>query len=186
MLGFIKNVQGMTVIANRLFETRLYNLFLSEEEMDSRIFTAGTMDKNQFIQNGMLDMDLVMKKFLISWEELYHSADEKFIEDNGRKFFLLFLKPIINGVGNYYIESRTRDHRRTDVIVDYHGRQHIVEIKIWRGDEYNRRGERQLVEYLEAYHVERGYLLSFNFNKKKVTGAKEIQVGAKRILEIVV
>lgn len=42
------------------------------------------------------------------------------------------------------------------------------------------------MEYLEAYHVERGYLLSFNFNKKKVTGAKEIQIGAKRILEIVV
>ncbi len=186
MLGFVKNEEGMAVIANRLFETRLYNLFLSEEEMDSQIFTKGTMDKNQFIQNGMLDMDLVMKKFLVSWEELYSSADEKFIEDNGRKFFLLFLKPIINGVGNYYIESRTRDHRRTDIIVDYHGRQYIVEIKIWRGDEYNKRGERQLAEYLEAYHVNRGYLLSFNFNKKKVRGTKEVSVDGKKILEVVV
>lgn len=33
----------MAVIANRLFETRLYNLFLSEEEMDSQIFSKGTM-----------------------------------------------------------------------------------------------------------------------------------------------
>lgn len=136
MLGFVKNDHGTLVIANRLFETRLYNLFLSEEEISGKIFAAGTTDKNQFIQNGKLNMDLVLKKFMMCWEELYSSADEKFIEDNGRKFFLLFLKPIINGIGNYYIESRTRDHGRTDVIVDYRGEQFVVEIKIWRGNEY--------------------------------------------------
>lgn len=186
MLGFIKNEQGMIAIANRLFETRLYNLFLSEEETNSRIFAEGAINKNQFVQNGMLNMDLVLKKFMVCWEDLYNSADEKFIEDNGRKFFLLFLKPIINGVGNYYIESRTRDNRRTDVIVDYCGRQYIIEIKIWRGTEYNNRGENQLAEYMDAYRVKKGYLLSFNFNKKKVTGAREIQVGDRMILEVVV
>ena len=47
----------------------------------------------------------------------------------GRKFFLLYLKPIINGTGNYYLEAQTRDARRTDVIVDYRGEQFIVELK---------------------------------------------------------
>lgn len=28
----------------------------------------------------------------------------------------MFLRPIINGTGNYYIEAQTRDARRTDVI----------------------------------------------------------------------
>lgn len=32
------------------------------------------------------------------------------------------LKPIINGIGNYYIEAQTRDGRRTDIIVDYLGK----------------------------------------------------------------
>lgn len=78
------------------------------------------------------------------------------------------MKPIINGTGNYYIESRTRDLRRTDVIVDYHGQQYIIELKIWHGDEYNKRGEQQLIGYLEDYHVDKGYMLSFNFNRKTV------------------
>lgn len=186
MLGFVKNSHGTMVIANRIFETRLYNLFLSEEEIDSRIYAAGAMDKNQFIENDTLNMDLILKKFMVYWEDLYRSSDETFIEENGRKIFLLYLKPIINGVGNYYIEARTRDNGRTDVIVDYRGRQYIIEIKIWRGNEYNRRGEEQLAEYLEAYHIQKGYLLSFNFNKKKETGAKEIQLGDKTILEVVV
>lgn len=186
MLGFVKSEQGTMMIANRLFETRLYNLFLSEEEVNSRIFAAGEMDKNQFVRNGILDMDLVLRKFMVYWQDLYSREDEKFIEDNGRKFFLLYLKPIINGAGNYYIESRTRDRGRTDVIVDYNGNQYIVEIKIWRGNEYNKRGERQLADYMEAYHAQRGYLLSFNFNKKKETGVKELQIDGKTIVEVVV
>jgi len=61
----------------------------------------------------------------------------------GRRLFLLFLKPIINGTRNYYLEAQTRDARRTDVIVDYSGLQFIIEMKIWHGEEYNRRGEEQ-------------------------------------------
>lgn len=186
MFGFVKNEQGILVVANRIFETRLYNLFLSEEEINSRIFAVGSMNKNQFIENGLLNMELVMEKFMSCWMDLYHSVDERFIEDNGRKFFLLYLKPIINGVGNYYIEAQTRDNGRTDVIVDYRGKQYIIEIKIWHGDEYNKRGEKQLAEYLDAYHAQRGYLLSFNFNKNKVPGIKEIQCEGKQILEVVV
>lgn len=62
----------------------------------------------------------------------------------------------------------------------------MVEMKIWRGNEYNERGERQLAEYLDYYHLDRGYLLSFNFNKKREVGVKELQVGDKVIVEAVV
>lgn len=186
MFGFVKNDQGVMAVANRIFETRLYNLFLSEAETRNQMFAAGAMDQNQFVKNGFLDMDLVLEKFMVHWGDLYSSADEKFVEDYGRKFFLLYLMPIISGTGNYYIESRTRDNRRTDVIVDYRGKQYIIEIKLWRGEEYNRRGEAQLADYLEAYHVKKGYLLSFNFNKNKVAGIKERKCGDKVILEVVV
>ena len=131
-------------------------------------------------------MDLVMKKFYEHFEEIYSDNDQKFIEENGRKLFLLYLKPIINGTGNYYIEARTRDNKRTDIIIDYRGKQFIIELKIWHGDEYNKRGEKQLFEYLEIYKQERGYLLSFNFNKQKKTGIHEVRYKEKKILEVVV
>ena len=62
----------------------------------------------------------------------------------------------------------------------------MIELKLWRGDEYHKRGRRQLVEYLEYYHLDKGYLLSFNFNQKKETGVKEITIDGKRIVEAVV
>lgn len=86
-------------------------------------------DRNQFIVSGMLQMPLVMQKFYEYYEEIYSEKDQKFIEENGRKLFLLFLKPIINGTGNYYIEARTRDNKRTDIIIDYKGKQFVIELK---------------------------------------------------------
>ena len=161
MFGFIKNQNGNVVIANRIFETRLYNYYLTEAKMQqTEIYKAALQDKSQFIVNGYLDMERILERFVVHFQDIYGESDEKFLEEQGRKFFLLYLKPIINWTGNYYIESRTRDLRRTDVIVDYHGRQYIIKLKIWHGDEYNKRGEQQLVGYLEDYHVDKGYMLA--------------------------
>ena len=84
------------------------------------------------------------------------------------------------------MEAQTRNDRRTDVIVDYRGQQFVVELKIWHGNEYNERGERQLAGYLDYFRQKKGYMLSFNFNKKKETGVKTITIGEKIIVEAVV
>lgn len=141
MFGFACVTDNTVRIANRIFETRLYNLFLSE------------------LGEG---------------------------EEDGRKYFLLYLRPIINGTGNYYIEARTRNLRRTDVIVDYNGVQYIIEMKIWHGEEYHRRGEEQLAGYLEDYHQKQGYLISFNFNKNKKPRIREARIKDKTIIEAVI
>lgn len=72
------------------------------------------------------------------------------------------------------------------MIVDYLGEQFIVELKIWHGNEYQERGRQQLMEYLDYYKQDKGYLLSFNFNMKKETGVKKLQIGEKLIIEAVV
>ena len=59
-------------------------------------------------------MDLILEKFMQHFTEIYGDNDNKFVEENGRRLFLLYLKPIINGTGNYYIEAQTRDRKGTD------------------------------------------------------------------------
>ncbi|MCD8133719.1 MAG: AAA-like domain-containing protein [Clostridiales bacterium] len=186
MFGFLKVRDGAVAVSNRIFETKLYNLFLSEDQTNTRIFSTADMEKSQFIKGGFLQMDLVLQKFCEYFADIYADADGKFIEENGRRIFLIFLKPIINGKGNYYIEARTRNMKRTDVVIDYRGKQFVLEMKIYRGQEYNRRGEEQLLEYMDYYHLQKGYMLSFNFNKKKQTGVKQIAVGDRVIVEAVV
>lgn len=186
MFGYLKNRGNQVVIANRIFEMGLLNMFITEEALQSDSYRRGECDKPRFIQNGRLDMKRVLEKFVEYFHEIYGENDERFIEKYGRKFFLLYLKPIINGTGNYYMEAQTRDAGRTDLIVDYRGEQFIVEMKIWHGNEYNERGEEQLVGYLDYFHQKKGYMLSFNFNKKKEIGVKTIMAGEKVIVEAVV
>ena len=186
MFGYIKNKNGVAAISNRIFEMHLYQYYLSEELVKNDELNSYGIRKNQFIQNGYLDMDIVMKKFSQYYTELYRETDERFVEKQGRKLFLLFLKPIINGTGNFYVEAETRNETRTDIVVDYMGKQFIIELKIWKGEKYNADGEKQLIEYLNLYHLDRGYLLTFNFNKNKQAGIKEVFIQDKRILETIV
>ncbi len=186
MFGFLKEKDGYVAVANRIFEIHLLNMFTVEEAIRSDVFQKGKSDKNQFIRDGRLDMEHVLEKFAEYFHEVYGDNDEKFIEKYGRKFFLLYLKPIINGTGNYYMEAQTRDGGRTDVVVDYLGERFIVEMKIWHGNEYNERGERQLAEYLDYFKQKKGYMLSFNFNKNKEVGVKTMSLGDKMIVEAVV
>ena len=187
MFGFVKNQEGVLTVANRIFETWLYNFYLSAEQVQKEeLYTAAIQDKNQFLVQGHLNMRRVLERFVDHFHEIYGSYSEKFVEEEGRRYFLLYLRPIINGTGNYYVEARTRDLRRTDLIVDYRGEQYIIEMKIWRGQEYLDRGEQQLAAYLDDYHASKGYLLSFNFNQRKKTGVHEITVGDKTIIEAVV
>lgn len=187
MYGFIKGVQGKIVIANRIFETVFYNLFLTSQDVQqSDVWKASNREKQQFIEHGYLNMEKILERYISIFDEIYGDCEEKFKEEEGRKYFLLFLKPIINGTGNYYIEARTRNNERTDIVIDYLGTQYIVKLKIWRGKAYNKRGEEQLIDYLNHYHLNKGYLLTYNFNKNKTPGMYHVKIDDKELIEAVV
>ena len=184
MYGFIRNDNGAVRIDNRIFETVLYNLFLSDEEMKNSVFSReGQLAKNQFVKGGKLDMRLIMERFIVTYTQVFGPLEDRFKEKDGRELFLLYLRPIINGTGNYYIEAQTRDQTRTDVVVDYLGEQYIIELKIWRGERYNADGEQQISEYLDYFGLTTGYMLSFNFNKNKEPGVKRVNIGDKVLFE---
>ncbi|MCD8220817.1 MAG: AAA-like domain-containing protein [Clostridiales bacterium] len=186
MFGYMKNDSGSVAVSNRIFEMWLYNRFLSEDELKDTTYDEAQRSHDQFIRGGMLNMDLILHKFVSHFTDVYGQNDEEFLEKHGRKLFLLYLKPIINGTGHYYVEAETRDRERTDVIVDYLGQQFVIEMKIWRGAKYHAAGEQQLADYLEQYHLKKGYLLIFSFNQNKHVGIKEIMCNDKILVEATV
>ena len=187
MYGLIRNDHNAVRISNRIFETMLYNLFLSDEELKNNVFSReGDLASNQFVHDGKLDVRLILDRFITTYTQIFGPLEDKFKEQDGRELFLLYLKPIINGTGNYYIEAQTRDQRRTDVIIDYLGEQYIIELKIWRGERYNAEGEKQISDYLDYFGLDTGYMLSFNFNKNKETGVKQVELRGKTLYEATV
>ena len=131
-------------------------------------------------------MDKILEHFVSTFYELYGSCAEPFLEEEGRRRFLLFIRPIINGTGNYYVEAETRDNRRMDLVIDYLGTRHVVEMKIWRGAAYHKNGERQLVDYLNRLNLDNGSLLTYNFSRDKVPGVSTVVIDGKTITEAMV
>lgn len=186
MFDFLCEDGGLLKVSNRVFETWFYELFASQSKDDEPLFAEGQREKTQFVNNGRLDMNRVLVKFCEHFNDIYGGESDSFIEEKGRKLFMLYLRPIINGVGHYYVEARTRDNTRTDLVVDYLGQQYVIEMKIWRGNAYNERGEKQLREYLDFFHLKNGYLVSFCFNKNKTSGVKTIVLDGCEITEAIV
>lgn len=187
MFGFVRVSDNRLLIANRIFESLLYNLYLASPEMQrEEIYDAASENRTQFVEGGRLNMKLVLERFVRHFDDLYGDRGQRFYEEDGRRYFMLFLKPIINGQGNCYVEAETRNRERTDLIVDFHGERFIIEIKLWYGIARHVQGEAQLKEYLEHYHMKKGYLLTFNFNKMKETGVREVKSGEMVLVEAVV
>ena len=183
--GIFARNESTLQISNKIFEIILYNHIIMKklrtEEVDIPI-------KSQFIQDGRLNMKQVLLKFQELMKVEYRKENEHFLEAQGRLLFLCFLKPIINGTGFYYVEPETRNSERMDVVVTYGDEEHIVELKLWHGEEYRKKGIAQLENYMESRSAKNGYLLSFSFLKEKeyVSRMIDINDANKSIFEVVV
>ena len=189
MYGFLRVHDGNQVwVSNRIFETRLYNLFIGEDEKLKEVVDTGATKRSKLVDTEHLNMHAIMDAFADLYEELYHNQTPKFLEKDGRKLFITYLRRMINGTGHYAVEDNARDEYQTDLIVFYMKDKYLIELKIWNGDQYENDGLNQLADYLDAYNLDLGYLLSFSFLKKKDTRRRAVshQVKGKTILEWVV
>ena len=132
-------------------------------------------------------MELVITRFGELMHEECRESTVPFLEREGRLLFLTFLKPIINGTGFYYVEPQTRDNRRMDLVVTYGNEEFIIELKIWRGEKYEEQGRDQLASYLTARGMPEGYLVTFDFSKRRrETAPRWIENMGKRIFEVTI
>ncbi len=172
-------------INNKIFEIVLYNYMIARREIEKGS-PYNYKYSGKFVENGKLNMKLVLEKFQELMKAEYREIDEKFVEREGRLLFLAFMKPIINGVGFYFVEPETRHSNRMDVVVTYGGEKFVIELKIWRGGKYEQEGREQLCEYLEAQNLTKGYMLFYNFNKGKEYKIDRMEVSGKEIFEVLV
>jgi hypothetical protein len=183
MFGILRKEEEFVKMHNEIFELRLCNYFISEKEFNRK--GNSNLLVSESVENGKFNMPLVMKKFVEHYYDLYRRTSKEFFESECRLLFLTYIKPLINGRGFYHIESETRDKKRMDVIVDFEAEQFIVELKIWKGEQKHEQAHKQLIEYLDSKNKSEGYLLTFDFRKKraKKPSAKWIRKGKKKFLD---
>ena len=187
MFSYIKKGDNSGVdIHNLIFEDAIHTYFINEYRRNH------SKERQQFsydyIQNGDLNMEMIIGRFKEIMADRYKDSDQQFLEYHGRLLFLCFIKPIINGTGFCYFEPQTKNGGRMDLIVNYNQKEYIVELKIWRGSKYETDGKTQLANYLKQRNLPEGYLITFSFLKNKVVQEEPewIEHDGKRIYEAVV
>jgi len=187
MFSYIKKSDNSGVdIHNLIFEDAIHTYFINEYRRNN------SKERQQisydYIQNGDLNMEMVIGRFKEIMADRYKDRDQQFLEYHGRLLFLCFIKPIINGTGFCYFEPQTKNGGRMDLIVNYNQKEYIVELKIWRGSKYETDGKTQLANYLKQRNLSEGYLITFSFLKNKVVQEQPewIEHEGKRIFEAVI
>ncbi|MCP4152321.1 MAG: AAA family ATPase [bacterium] len=160
-------------VHNRLYEQRIYNYMASKIEISSEV-PFNIVGANYIRKDGSLNLEKAIRKFQEFMKEQYGKKDSDFIERNGRLLFLAFIKPIINGRGFDFKEVQVSEEKRLDVVITSGNHKYIVELKIWKGEAYHRKGIKQLCDYLDRQNQKNGYLLIYDLRKEKSkTGAYE-------------
>lgn len=181
--GIIIERRGKIAVSNEIFKIRIYNYFILKEKIRKRIPNVLSTD---VVINGNFDMELTLKKFAEHYKTIYNEMDIEFLERHCRLIFLTYLKPLINGEGFYHIESETLDARRMDIVLDYGNKQFIIELKLWYGESNHQKAYEQLSSYLDSKNADKGYLLTFDFRKKKRRKCQWESINSKRILDVIV
>ncbi|MFD3156828.1 AAA family ATPase [Haloimpatiens sp. FM7330] len=177
MYGILKEEKGKVKINNRIYEQRIYNYMSSIIETTTDV-SSYNQSSNYIKDNGELDINRILLKFQEFMKHEYSDKREAFLEEDGRLLLLAFISPIINGVGFAFKEVKGGEEKRFDIVITYNKKMYILELKIWRGKEYHKKGLMQLGEYLEQYGLDKGYLLVFDFRKLegKAGETEEVQV----------
>jgi hypothetical protein len=183
MFGVVCESNSLVSISNNIFERVICNYFVVKDEHN--IKPVSGILRDDVMYGGKFNMELCLRKFSEHYSEIFNEKDFRFLEQNGRLIFLSYLKPLLNGIGFFHIESQFTDLRRMDIVVDVGQQQFIVELKIWYGEEYYSKAISQLCGYLESKNADEGYLLTFDFRKRdKVRKAEWKDIHGKRIFDV--
>jgi energy-coupling factor transporter ATP-binding protein EcfA2 len=187
--GIIRNEGEYCKIHNRIYEQRIYNYLLSKYQTDngktiaSDIITSKYLDKKN---------DLILEKLLIDFQSIikskYASDDvlksDEFLEKQVRLLFFVFLEPLLNNMGFAFKEVETSLEKRMDILIIYNNKKYIVELKLFYGQEYHKKGLEQLNDYLDRESINKGYIMIFNKKESKEFKSGWLKYKDKDIFEL--
>jgi hypothetical protein len=122
---------------------------------------------NRHIVNDMLNFDGVLDSFKAFMEEhgvrlLRSEATGRPLEISGQYLLLSYLSVVFNSVGGYVTIESLSSAGEMDILAFYRAQRFIVETKIRYGGASFEQGKEQLVGYLQAASLPKGYLVVFD------------------------
>ena len=183
--AYIRIIDRNICIHNKIFETLMASYFINEELLVKKKLVKNSIEED-VVSGEQFNIELFFEKFNTHYQKHYSQRDEDFIEREAAFLFLFFLQPYLNGKGSFHLESKPNfaTGKRMDIIISYGGEEFIIELKIWRGEKRQQDAYQQLTDYVKKRDAQKGYLLTFDFRKKKEVKQEWVEIHQTRILKV--
>jgi hypothetical protein len=160
-LGLVTLREGQWVIANRIYQEVIPRALTFAQQGQIVVQPAA------FVRpDGSLDMGKLMTDWQVFWREDGHLAAEGFgYREAGPHLMLMaFLQRVINGGGRIQREYGL-GRGALDLVVEWRGERHAIEVKLRRDSETEERALEQVARYLDQLGVDEGWLVMFDLRK---------------------
>jgi type II secretory pathway predicted ATPase ExeA len=117
----------------------------------------------QYLRNGRIDMDYLMRDFQQFWRENSAIWTERFDYKEAAPHLILmaFLQRVVNG-GGQILREIAAEKGRLDLCIVYEDQKYPLELKLWRGERSREKGIEQTLRYMGVYGCSEGWLAIFD------------------------
>ncbi|MBV7335176.1 ATP-binding protein [Chloroflexi bacterium TSY] len=123
--------------------------------------------RHRYLIEGVLDMDGLLNGFKTMMEEhgvplLRSNKTNRPLEIGGQYLLLSYLTAALDSIGGNVALETINSAGEMDLVVFFRGTRFIIETKIWYGKKRFIDGQQQLVNYVTAANLNKGYIVLFS------------------------
>jgi len=162
-LGLVVERGGTWQVANPVYREVILRTMTYSQQMQIANEPAWYVTKD-----GKLEMRKLMEAWQKFWRKDGHLAAEGFgYRESGPHLMLMaFLQRIVNGGGRIEREYGL-GRGALDLLVEFGGERHAIEVKVRRHERSEEKGLKQLTRYLDHLGLQEGWLVLFDLRKER-------------------
>jgi hypothetical protein len=170
-LGLVRKRAGRYELANPIYAEVLPRALTYDQQLQIANEPAWYV-----CPDGSLDMPKLMADWQVFWRKDGHlaAAGFRYREAGPHLMLMAFLQRIVNGGGRIEREYGL-GRGALDILVEWRGRRHAIEVKLRRSTETETEALDQLVRYLDHAGLAEGWLVLFDLRKRQ-SWAKRLYV----------
>lgn len=154
-------------LANPIYRKMLIKAFAPSHDLIRQATNGGV--QNRYLVEGVLHFDQLLDQFKAFMEEhgvrlLKSEKSQRPLEISGQYLLFSYLTAALQSVGGYVVIEAVSSAGEIDLLVLHRGQRFIIETKIWYNNAKYEAGKTQLVNYLRAAGLGKGYLVFFDEN----------------------
>jgi hypothetical protein len=180
-LGLVRAHAGKYVIANPIYAEVLPRALTYSRQLQI------DLEPSAFVRpDGALDLPKLMADWQVFWREDGHLAAEgfRYREAGPHLMLMAFLQRVINGGGRIEREYGL-GRGALDLLVEWKGQRHAIEVKLRRDTETEQRALDQIARYLDHAGLSEGWLVMFDLRStlpwdERLT-TREVEHHGKRV-----